>query len=102
MQQAVNTWEGGLQATGGALVPEKSWIHRIKHVWDTKGVYILAHTDDLDIHFTVKNSNKEVKLLQLVAPMEAKETLGVFLSPDRSISTQKLIYETKYSNGPKK
>ena len=33
MQQSIQTWEGGLRATGGALVPEKSWVpHQIQVV----------------------------------------------------------------------
>jgi hypothetical protein len=33
MQQAIDHWEGGLKATGGALVPEKSNWYLIDFVW---------------------------------------------------------------------
>jgi hypothetical protein len=33
MQQAIDHWEGGLRATGGALVPEKSYWYLIDFVW---------------------------------------------------------------------
>jgi hypothetical protein len=36
MQQAINHWEGGLKATGGALVPEKSYWYLIDFVWTGK------------------------------------------------------------------
>ena len=88
MQNAINTWEGGLKATGGALVPEKSWIYPIKYVWNDRGDYRLETTNDLDIHFTVKDSSQTTKQLQLIPPTEAKETLGVFLAPNGSNTTQ--------------
>jgi hypothetical protein len=34
MQQAVNWWERGMTATGGSLVPEKSYWGLMDHVWD--------------------------------------------------------------------
>jgi hypothetical protein len=33
MQQAIDHWEGGLKATGGALVPAKSYWYLIAFVW---------------------------------------------------------------------
>jgi hypothetical protein len=33
MQQALDHWEGGLKATGGALVPSKSYWYLINFVW---------------------------------------------------------------------
>ena len=95
MQSAINTWEGGLRATGGALVPEKSWVYPIKYSWNAKGDPQLTPTQELDINFTVKNSAQEIKQLQLVSPHSAKETLGVFLSPNGSHSTQIEYLKTK-------
>ena len=88
MQQAINTWEGGLRATGGALVPEKSWIYPIKYVWNNKGDATLEDITSIDINFTLKNSNQELKPLQLTPPTHAKETLGVFLAPNGSNDAQ--------------
>ena len=85
MQHAINTWEGGLRATGGALVPDKSWIYPIKYEWNAKGDYKLAPLSDLDVHFTVKDANQDIKQLQLIPPpTQAQETLGIFLAPDGS------------------
>ena len=88
MQQSINTWEGGLRSTGGALVPEKSWIYPIKYVWNAEGDPKLETVDNLDIQFTVKDASQTVKTLPLTPPTVAKETLGVYLSPDGSNSTQ--------------
>ena len=84
MQQAINTWEGGLRSTGGALVPEKSWVYPIKYIWNEHGEPVLESIENLEVAFTVKNANQETKPVTLTPPTEAKETLGVFLSPDGS------------------
>ena len=97
MQSAINTWEGGLRATGGALVPEKSWVYPIKHIWNDKGDATLESASNLDINFTVKNSAQEIKPLQLVSPDIAKETLGVFIAPNGSHHTQIEHLKTKVS-----
>jgi hypothetical protein len=36
MQRSVDRWEGGLRATGGALVPAKSHWYLIDFVWTGK------------------------------------------------------------------
>jgi hypothetical protein len=33
IQSAMDTWEGGLRATGGALEPEKSFWYLIRFLW---------------------------------------------------------------------
>ena len=89
MQTAINTWEGGLRATGGALVPEKSWVYPIKHIWDNKGNSTLETPIHLDNHFTVNDHLQQEKPLHLISPSEAKETLGVYLAPNGSSLAQK-------------
>ena len=95
MQNAINTWEGGLRATGGALVPEKSWIYPIKYTWNEQGDARLETIENLDVAFTVENAQQELKSLQLTSPTEAKETLGVFLAPDGSQTQQKAYLKIK-------
>ena len=36
MQQAVDTWEGGLRTTGGALDPTKSHWYLIDFIWEDR------------------------------------------------------------------
>ena len=62
MYQSINTWEGGLRATGGAMVPEKRWVYPMKHSWTAKGE---AQLDSLsqfdDIQFQVKDAHQNIK-----------------------------------------
>jgi hypothetical protein len=37
MQEGIDRWEGGLKATGGAIVPEKSWVYPIDFKFDNEG-----------------------------------------------------------------
>ena len=37
MQQAIKSWEGGLKATDGAIVPVKSWVFPIDFEFNSKG-----------------------------------------------------------------
>jgi hypothetical protein len=34
LQKSVDTWEGGLKATGGAIVPEKTFWYLIDFTWN--------------------------------------------------------------------
>ena len=50
MQQAMDTWEGGLHATGGALVPSKSHWYLIDHWWNgNKWLYMTKEQMPADI-----------------------------------------------------
>ena len=35
MQEAIDRWEGGLKATGGAIVPRKSWVYALDFKFDS-------------------------------------------------------------------
>ena len=102
MQHAIDTWEGGLRATGGALVPEKSWVYPIKYEWDDKGNHKLTPLSDIEAQFTVKDAQQNIKPLTLTPPTEAKETLGVFLAPDGSHSEQINYLRSKVLNWSEK
>ena len=58
MQDNVNRWEGGIQMSGGAIVPGKSWIYPISFKFDDPR------------NLTQKESQ------------DGQETLGVILAPD--------------------
>jgi hypothetical protein len=82
MQQAIDHWEGGLKATGGALVPSKSYWYLIDFVW-TGDAWRYATQDDIpgDISINkIDDSGREI--LQHYKANVAKETLGVFLAMD--------------------
>ena len=82
MQQAIDHWEGGLKATGGALVPEKSYWYLNDFVW-TGDRWRYATKEDIpgDIFINnVDDSGREV--LHCYKATVANKTLGVFLAMD--------------------
>jgi hypothetical protein len=82
MQQVIDHWEGGLRATGGAIVPRKSYWYLIDWVWE-RGKWRYATQVDLPGNLTVRDTcgTKRV-ILKRYDPDIAKETLGVFLAMD--------------------
>ena len=95
MQQAIDAWSTGLRVTGGALDPQKSWIYPIQFQFDAKGRPHYQSPEDLDLRFTVHDSNLTRCPLNLVHPNSAKETLGVFLSPSGNESAQITYLKSK-------
>ena len=91
MQQAIDHWEGGLKATGGALVPEKSYWYLIDFVW-TGDRWRYATKEDLpgDISINTVDDEGRAVLLRYEASV-AQKTLGVFLAMDGNN-----IEETRY------
>ncbi len=79
MQAVVDTWEGGLRASGGALVPAKSYWYLIDWVWE-QGKWNYATQVDISGNLTIRDTygSKQV-ILKRYNPDFAKETLGVFL-----------------------
>jgi hypothetical protein len=54
MQQAVDTWEGGLQASGGALVPTKSYWFLIHFVFE-RNCWRYARLDETPGNITIRD-----------------------------------------------
>lgn len=53
MQLAIDIWEGGLSASGGAIVPEKSWVYPINFSFDNKGQWHYQSAEEIGAEFTV-------------------------------------------------
>ena len=82
MQQALDHWEGGLKATGGALVPAKSYWYLVDFVW-TGERWRYATTDDIPGDLTINNVDDSGRaVLQRYEVSEAQKTLGVYLAMD--------------------
>ena len=82
MQQAIDHWEGGLKATGGALVPEKSYWYLIDFIW-TGDRWRYATIDDIPGNISINNVDDEGRaILQRYEASVAQKTLGVFLAMD--------------------
>ena len=82
MQEAILRWEGGLKATGGAIVPEKSFVYPIDFIFNNAGKVSYKTVQEIDAHFEVPNAENQIIELRQYEPSEASETLGVFLAPD--------------------
>ncbi len=77
IQQAIDHWDGGLKATGGALVPDKSYVYLIVFVWPGER-WRYATIEDIPGDMSINqpdDSGNEV-LQHFEAPVALK-TLGV-------------------------
>jgi hypothetical protein len=76
MQGVLDRWGGLLRATGGALVPSKSYLYAIDFKWNGKR-WVYRSLEDMpgDIYITGVDGKRV--LLQRYEPHVGKETLGV-------------------------
>jgi hypothetical protein len=97
MQNVIDRWEGGLRATGGAIVPKKRYWYLIDWIYD-RGHWRYATQEDIPGDLTIRDTcgTKRV-ILKRYNPDIAKETLGVFLAIDGNNKEQiiKLRNETE-------
>lgn len=81
MQKALDMWEGGLRATGGTLVPSKSYWYLIDFKWVNKQWTYVTKKDSPEI-LILRTSKRNRTVLRRLNPDESKETLGVYLAVD--------------------
>ncbi len=80
MQTVIDHWEGGLRATGGAIVPKKSYWYLIDWIWE-RGKWRYATQEDIPGNLTIRDTcGTQRVILKRYDPDIAKETLGVFLA----------------------
>jgi hypothetical protein len=101
MQDSLDTWEGGLRATGGAIVPEKSHWYLIEFGWN-KGMPFYKSVSDAPATLKVKDHLGIIRELQQLEPGQAERTLGVRLAPDGNMDAQFEYMKTTASNWSKK
>ena len=82
MQDSINRWQGGLWATGGAIVPEKSFVYPIAFQFNDKGEWRYKTLQEIDYNFTVKDFQGQQQILPQKEYNESSCTLGVELAPD--------------------
>ena len=94
MQKALDLWEGGIRATGGAIVPEKSYWCLIDFIWNgSKWIY--RHIQDCPGSLHIKSISDDSRVqLERCEPEMAKETLGGFLAIDGN-NKEQIIHLTK-------
>ena len=95
MQQAVDLWQLGIESTGGALVPEKSFWSEVAFQWDNKGQWSYVEDNGMDSKVYMKDKDNINRELRKTRPSEAIETLGVHLAPDGNDTTQYEVLRTK-------
>jgi hypothetical protein len=82
MQEAILRWEGGLKATGGAIVPEKSFVYPIDFKFNTAGKATYKTVEEIGAHFEVPDAQGNTVTLRQLEASDAEKTLGVILAPD--------------------
>jgi hypothetical protein len=87
LQLALDTWEGGLKASGGAIVPEKTFWYLVSFKWVGRN-WMYQSIDDAPGSLYVNDIHGNRKLLRRLEPTQAEVTLGVALAPDGSMTQQ--------------
>ena len=87
LQHSLNAWQGGIHASGGAIVPEKSHWYLIDFSW-SNGKPSYKPTSSLPVQLVVKDSAGVLQPLRQLEPWEAERTLGVRLAPDGNMLAQ--------------
>jgi hypothetical protein len=88
MQDVIDTWEGGLRASGGALVPSKSYWYLLNFSF-RNNQWHYDSIDDTPGSLTIRDVSgfNRVQLDRLEVSA-ARETLGVFIAMDGNQDTQ--------------
>ena len=97
MQTSVDSWEGGIRASGGALVPEKSFWYLVDFKW-TAGKWKYRDTWNHPPVLVIRDPQGNRVLLRLLRSSEAEKTLGVFLTPDGN-NTSEIDYLPRTATG---
>jgi len=81
LKASLDTWEGTLKASCGAIVPEKTFWFLIDFNWKSGNWRYASITDHpADLHVNDINGNRQI--IRRYDPWEAQETLGIYLAPD--------------------
>jgi hypothetical protein len=87
LQAAMNTWEQGIKATSGAIVPEKTYVYLIDFEWQA-GTWSYLPCAKSPATFTVQDIHGQTRPVNRFEVWEAQETLGVYLAPDGNTQAQ--------------
>jgi len=94
MQAALSLWEQGLRATGGALVPSKSFWYHIDFKWNGSH-WRYAKGDPGQNTLLMRDHTQTSSPIQQLQADDAQRTLGVYLAPDGNNKKQLQILLTK-------
>ena len=98
MQDAIDHWEGGLHATGGALSSAKSYWYLVGFTWSQRNqnwqyTTMADQPGDLRIHRVGTSPNPT--MLTRLESSHAEETLGLWIAPDGNQHRQISALQTK-------
>jgi hypothetical protein len=88
MQGGIDYWEGGIRATGGALIPSKSHWYLLDFIWENGQWRLALKEDNNTFLLHVKDCNGVRQMLERLEPHEAKAILGVWLAPSGDATDQ--------------
>jgi hypothetical protein len=96
LQRAVDTWEGGLKVTGGALGPEKSYWYLVSFNWNG-GKLSYAPANDTPATLYMNDIQNVRKAVRRISTSDAEETLGVWIAPngDTRVQCEKLVEKSR-------
>jgi len=96
MQDALNTWEGGLRATGGALSAGKSYWYLLSMKWNqSRQRWQYQTIDATPSQLTILGTSAHRTTLTRHECSHAEETLGLWIAPDSNQSAQVLALQNK-------
>jgi hypothetical protein len=92
MQNVMNTWEGGIRATGGALEPSKSHWYLIDFKWIPQRLrWDYRLLDELPGTLRVRNPQGHQEILERVEVNQGRVSLGINIAPDGSQEGERLF-----------
>jgi hypothetical protein len=87
LQEAIDTWEGVLKATGGALGPDKSYWYLVSFKW-CNGKWFYTPVTDTPATLFMNDINGISEAGRRISPDQAEETFGVWIAPNGNTKTQ--------------
>jgi hypothetical protein len=83
----MTTWEKGIRATSGAIVPKKTYVYLMDFAWKG-GAWEYLSCDKSPASFAVYDISRTLRPVKRYEVWEAQETLGVYLAPDGNTMAQ--------------
>ena len=86
-QAGLNYWVGFLQATGGAINPDKSYWYLLDYKW-TGAQWVYRSMEEMTGDLQAPNPSGDVQPLNRYEPHKAAKQLGMLTAPDGNMDAQ--------------